>query len=239
VVLGGQHWSEIPPTQFSRLKASDRRSLMKWKPGGETDWSAYEQLSEVYAREPRKFAEMDLSPYLNRLGDSERKQVLGWRREALSDDDNDVNKRSWIDTKNNVIKSALQGMKVTTGTKASPEDIQKANAFRGAVQRRYETWMSDNPDAKEMPEGEFRKMVSQMATEVVLPGTGIGGFFQDSARGFEVPPGAEVAMDASDVPENDRRMIEDALTRRGIPVTDDAIVRYYLQGSGLRVTTDD
>ncbi|WP_272962329.1 hypothetical protein [Alcanivorax jadensis] len=237
VVLDGGNWRSIPSSQWGRLDAGDRKSIMSWKAGGSTDWASYTYLSELYAREPRTFAEMDLSPYLGNLGDSERKQVLGWRREALSDDATDVNKRAWIDTKNNIIKSALGSLKIETGQKASPDEIQKSNAFRGAVQRRYETWMGDNPDAKEMPEGEFRKMVNQMATEVSLPGTGF--FVDDTAVAYELPEGAEVAVDVDDVPRDQRVMIEDALNRRGLPVTDDLIVRYYLRGSGLRVQTDD
>lgn len=239
MVLGGQHWTEIPKSQLARLKPSDRKQIMDWKPGGDTDWQTYEQLSEIYARDPRRFAEMDLSQALPKLGDTERKQVLGWRRDALSDDRAEANKRAWIDTKNNIIKAGLQGMKVETGAKATPEDIQKSNAFRGAVQRRYETWMSDHPDAEEMPEGEFRKMVNQMATEVALPGSGFAGFFQDRVRAYEAPAGAEVVVDAEDVPADQRRLIEDSLIRRGIPVTDDLIVRYYLQGTGLQVSEDD
>lgn len=232
-VLGGTHWSELPPSMMAGLKVEDRKALMKWKTGAgqTTNWNTFSQLSETYASNPKAFLEISQSTYMNDLAEPELRTVLGWRRDVLNGVDTAA-QRAWIGTRNQVVNQALAGMGIETGSKASTNDIQRADEFRSVASRAYESWLAANPGKETMPETEFRQMINRLAVEVKLPDSGL--IFDDTARVYQLPEGQPVRIDVEDVPATDRRMIEDALIRRQLPVTDEAVVNYYMKSAGLR-----
>lgn len=231
VVLGGGHWSSIPQSVMSALDVSDRTALMRFKDtAAATDWNLFTDLSESYARDPQAFLERSPGTYLNNLAESERRTVLGWRREAQSDAA-DGSERAWITTRNSVVNETLRGLGVDISTGARTSQVAQAAEFRGAVARAHDVWQATNP-GKKMTETEFRSLVNRMAVQVRLPGTGV--FFDDSARVFQVGEGQPVRLDIDNVPVGDRRQIEEALRAYDIFPTDDLIVQTYMKQAGLK-----
>ena len=83
-------------------------------------------------------------------------------------------------------------------------------------------------------------MVERLTIEVTLPDSGFMGRDRTMPL-FEVEssPDWYFSGDIDDVPEQDRRQIEDVITSRGQVPTEDLIVRYYMTKNDLRSAPSD
>jgi hypothetical protein len=121
-----------------------------------------------------------------------------------------------IQTVNSMVNDSLLKMNVDPTPKPSSSptsDAAKAAAFRRAIQDNL-TAFETAKGHKATPE-EVQKIIDQQTRQVA----GTGGWFSPDKRRYE--------MKIQDVPEVERAKIRDALTRAGMPVTDDAIIDLF------------
>jgi hypothetical protein len=190
------------------------------------------------ANNPSQFLQEDLSKYLGKLGKAEVKQVMAWQRE-LDEAGSSASKDNWLQTKNSIVSDALTAMGIEYGKSAEETDAKKASDFRGSVENHLTLWQQNNPGKAIAPD-EFRRMVERLTIEVTLPDSGFMGRDRTMPL-FEVEssPDWYFSGDIDDVPEQDRRQIEDVITSRGQVPTEDLIVRYYMAKNDLRSAPSD
>lgn len=232
----------VPAEIWSSLSVSERSSFRAYAKKGssdvETDWNIYYDLSQMKANNPSQFLQEDLSKYLGKLGKAEVKQVMAWQRE-LDEAGSSASKDNWLQTKNSIVSDALTAMGVGYGKAASKKDSKEASRFRGAVENHLTLWQQNNPGKAIAPD-EFRRMVERLTIEVTLPDSGFMGRDRTMPL-FEVEssPDWYFSGDIDDVPEVDRRQIEEVITGRGQVPTEDLIVRYYMAKHDLRSAPSD
>lgn len=218
----------IPERNQFKKYASDQRSGIPVK----TDYNTYYELSQMRAEEPGKFRTLDLTKHFGSLGDTERKQVIGWQRDMLEGEASGKD-ATWISTKNGIVNDALNSMGIDYGKTAGSDEAQRAANFRGAIERKLALWQEENPGKQIQPE-EFRALVNRQTIDVKLPGE--GWFGTDKSMPLfeaESAPDWYFSGDVGDLPEQDRREIEAALEARNIPATDELILQMYIRANGL------
>lgn len=124
-----------------------------------------------------------------------------------------------------IVNEALLSMKLdpTPNEKTSPEKIQQINGFRRAVReavRAHETRTGKNAT-----DAEVQSIVDGMIIKGVTKKRGF--WFDDEKRVYELQPGENITLKATDVPRPERSKIEAALKANGKAVTDQAIVDLY------------
>ena len=229
----------VPAEVWSSLSVAERTRMKSYAKGeSDTDWNVYYDLSQMKANNPSQFLQEDLSKYLGKLGKAEVKQVMAWQRE-LDEAGSSASKDNWLQTKNSIVSDALTTMGIEYGKSADPDSAKKASDFRGAVENHLTLWQQNNPGKTIAPD-EFRNMVDRLTIEVTLPDSGFLGRDKTMPL-FEVesPPDWYFSGDIDDIPELDRRQIEEVITRNKQVPTEDLIVRYYMAKNDLRSAPSD
>lgn len=227
----------VPAEVWSSLSVSERSSFRAYAKKGsddvETDWNTYYELSQMKANNPSQFLQEDLSKYLGKLGKAEVKQVMSWQRE-LDEAGSSAGKDNWLQTKNSIVSDALTTMGIEYGKNAGADAAKRASDFRGSVENHLAIWQDNNPGKKIAPD-EFRSMVERLTIDVILPDSGFMGRDRTVPL-FEAETSSDwfFSGDIDDVPERDRRQIEEVITSRGQVPTEDLIVRYYMTKNDLR-----
>lgn len=233
MVMSGTPVADLPPTVTEGLNQRTLdalRGVQEAKANGhaiETNTQEWYNLVGKAIDSPNEFASMNLMEYADKLSQPHFMQLRSAQqsiRNGKSADD----KLKWIRNENQVVDDTMRSIGINPN-----KDGEAAAAFRRRMQDMMSQYQQDNGGKRPSP-SEWERMVKQQAVQAKLPGTGFWGFFQDTARAFELPEGTPANVDIDQVPSQDRRLIEDALRRRGLPVTDEAVVSYYLRGSNLR-----
>lgn len=233
MVMSGTPVADLPPTVTEGLNQRTLdalRGVQEAKANGhaiETNTQEWYNLVGKAIDSPNEFASMNLMEYADKLSQPHFMQLRSAQQSIRNGNAVD-DKLRWIKNEGQVIDGVMASIGIDP--KKNPE---AARAFYGRMQDMMTQYQADNGGKRPSPT-EWERMVKQQAVQAKLPGTGVFGFFQDTARAFELPEGTAVYVDIDQVPSRDRRNIEDALRRRGLPVTDEAIVGYYLRGSNLR-----
>lgn len=75
-------WDSMSPDQRLQLRGVIERNGKPQERA--TDYDTYTRLSDLYSRDPAAFAKLDPMSFRNGLSNSDYEQVMGWRRDALS-----------------------------------------------------------------------------------------------------------------------------------------------------------
>ncbi|ENO16935.2 hypothetical protein J057_01650 [Marinobacter nanhaiticus D15-8W] len=228
----------VPAEIWGSLSVTERNRFQKYAEDistgrpVKTDWNVFYDLSQMRAENPGEFRNTDLSPYFRKLGDAERKQVIGWQSSLLEGERN-AGEEAWVQTKTSIVNEALTSMGVDYGKTAGQDEAKRAASFRGAVENQLSIWQSENPGRK-IPPDEFRRIVDRQTISVTLPDRGIFG------RDIEAPlfeaesaPDWYFSGDADDLPEQDRFEIESALEAQGLTPTPELILEIYIKANDL------
>lgn len=144
-------WDRMSPDQRLQLRGVIERNAQPKE--RTTDYGAYTRLSDLYARDPAAFARLDPLSFRNSLSNGDYEQVMGWRRDALSNGSKGGRGEGQVTFSRirGVVQNAVQGAGLTyTGLKA------KDAAGKAAVDRRVyqlekaissdvEIWQRANP----------------------------------------------------------------------------------------------
>lgn len=233
MVMSGTPVADLPPTVTEGLNQRTLdalRGVQEARANGhaiETNTEVWYGLVGKAIDSQAEFASMNLMEYSDKLSQPHFMQLRSAQQSIRNGNAVD-DKLRWIKNEGQVIDGVMESIGIDP--KKNPED---ARAFYGRMQDMMTLYQQDNGGKRPSPT-EWERMVKQQAVQAKLPGTGFWGYFQDTARAFELPEGTPANVDIDQVPSQDRLQIEDALRRRGLPVTDEAIVGYYLRGSNLR-----
>lgn len=124
-----------------------------------------------------------------------------------------------------IIDEALLGMKLdpTPNERTPKEKIEQINGFRRSVReavRAHETRTGKNAT-----DAEVQSIVDGLIIEGVTKKRGF--WFDESKRVYQIQPGENIIIKATDVPRSEKTKIEAALRANGKAVTDEAIVDLY------------
>lgn len=150
--------SAIPAWVWSGMSASARLNVggvidQNARPASrETNFEAYTELSDLYAKDPQKFAELAPSSYRNALSDSDYEKVIGWRRDVQTTGGS-ANAPGQVTHARirSVTKPVREARGLTkTGIRAREKEKRAAMAkreylFEQAVARDVENWQRANP----------------------------------------------------------------------------------------------
>lgn len=194
-----------------------------------TDSNTYYELVDMSGTDPAKFSDLDLLAYRGKLSQSDFQSLAIAQRSMRSKGESgEYGLLKGLRNRNQVTDDVMRSIGITQ--KEKPE---QAALFRERANELLQRYQLENDGQLPTP-SEWQKTVRQLAVEVEVEKPWyVGG--NDELRAFQVPPGTEVVMDVDQVPERDRALITESLERKGMTVTDDLIVRYYMKGAGLRI----
>lgn len=193
-----------------------------------TDTNAYYELVNLAGSDQSAFADVNLLQYRDRLSQGDFQQLAAAQKTARGGKDTgEYGSLKGLRNMNQTVDDVARSVGLTQ--KDNPEEMAQ---FRDRMTQMLVEYQQNNGGKKPTPT-EWQQMVKQEAVQVTLPTPWYQ--FDKERRGFQVAPGTEVEIDIDSVPEQDKLLIIDALERRNIPVTDEAIVNTYMKGSNLKV----
>lgn len=151
--------SQIPQSVWDSMAPNDRlqlRGVIERNATGKertTDYGAYTNLSDLYARDPAAFARLDPMSFRNSLSNSDYEQVMGWRRDALANASKGGRGEGQVTFSRirGVVQNAVQGAGLTyAGLKTKDKDGRAAVDRRvyqleQSISRDVELWQRANP----------------------------------------------------------------------------------------------
>jgi len=221
---GSKSIDSIPPSVLSRLSLPQKQALERRAQqlnSGlpiKTDLGAYYNL-ELMASNPKtrdKFLRLNLNTMRDKLGDSDFKKFVKMQADVASGKSTANKLLDGLQSKNSIIGDTLKIIGVESGSKADPDDIKKAQLFRKRVDD--EVILRQEQTGKKVNNEDLRKITESLATEFVV-GSKYFGLVDKRKRSFEI--------DTSDIPSELYDSYRDALSERGLPATDDNIMKLY------------
>ncbi len=236
--------SQIPPAVLSGMTNQQRATFMglaerNQKSGTsreDTDWSAYSQFSDEYARNPAAFARRSPAELRAKLGDTEFKQVMGWRQDAVSgkakgqeSEQQVAHSRVESVTKDLLLQAGVVRPPDPPGARARDPEADKAyyariGKFQRAVSADISAWNAANP-SKKIDDDKILELADRQLIKV-WDRDARGG---KVARGFqfEAPTSASVRS----IPTADVERIRRAYVNRwGRKPSDQEVYEVYRYG---------
>lgn len=187
-----------------------------------TDWSKYYELKTLAASDKNSFIKENLMEYRHILADAEFKDLTNLQGQMSKNDPNaDVHLNGYR-TSTQIVSDTLMSAGVNTRSK-NTKDMQKVATFRRMVDENVQI-LQEQTGKKAKPE-DVQKIADNLLINTIVKG---GGWFGMDAKKkiFEIQ--------YKDVPQQDRADITRELRKRNRPVTEQAILQYYLKAAELR-----
>lgn len=246
-------WTQLSPEVASSLR-SYAASLAK-KQDVVTDQNAWHYLwsmaTSSVPEERARFSSANLGAFMHLLSPSDFQEVVrmqGSARTSLSAADSA--RLSNAAQQNQIINDALLGMGLDPtpaqpGTKSfDPDMARRTGEFRRAVREAIQRWEAPILNSKgevvraarSATDDEVQSIVDHLRVQVAVQRpSGLGAWFGASTPvySFELPGSVNV-MDVNAIPMSERLKIEDAMRRKGITPTPEAILLTF---NGLMAIT--
>lgn len=221
-----EDWARFSLTERSALKSYAEKRRQGTEP--ETSWVDYYDLRTMATAAPlrEKFMQVNMMSYRNKLADAEFKELVKLQSDMR---EGRVNEKvlDGYRTDSMIVNDALAAAGYDPTPKQGSKHAEKVAQFRATVDRQLK--LLQDRTGKKASNEEVQSVVDNLLVEVV---TKPGFIFDTKKRVFELDPGDKPKISADDVPRSERRQIEAALKGRGLPVTEDAILKLYLQHLG-------
>jgi len=220
-----QVWSQLPPGEKSSLKTYLNGILQ----GKEvvTNMTHYQDLKLMSASPATRDAFLQVSlvkDYQNSIGRTELKELIDLQTKIKSGDEKTIQELDGIQSKNDIVGDTLGAIGIPTNSKEQKDRGREAR-FRHMVDQ--EIMKRQSATGKKVTNKDVKEIADSLAVDVKV---------QENLWGFKsldylYPDGKKKSfeIEVSDVPDGDRALIEKALKAGGAPVTDDAIIHYYLR----------
>lgn len=218
----GQDLNAVPTTVLAGMDGKDRIALEKESQAHatgkdvDTDWTTYYGLRAQASQAPNDFAGNDLRLYYSKLGPDQRKELIDIQDQIKKGGQNDV---QGLEAQLNQAHEVL---------KWGSSDADKKGAFDSAVTRA----LANEQDAqgKKLNYDQRQAVIDRMAIQGNYPG---GPWFR-TAHFSEVAGTTQEANFKPTIPDDEKTKITQALQRRNMPVSDDAVMRLYKIKHGLQ-----
>lgn len=223
-------WQQIPMADWSRFSLSERSSLKtysKAKKEGtqpETNWNEYYNLKTM-ASSPSlrsKFMKENLMTYRSEMANTEFKELIDLQTGLRNGDDKTLKLLDGYRTDNQIVNDALESAGFDTGSKASQKERERVNKFRRLVDEQVIELQKST--GKKATNEDIQMVVDNLMVQGV---TKKGIFWDTKKRVFETDDGEQIEIEIKDIPKSERVKIQEALMRRGMPVTDQNIINLY------------
>lgn len=229
----------IPDKERALLSPSEKASLMayaKHKREGtepEANGERYYDLKTLAATPAArsKFLQMNLREHIGDLTKSEMHEMISIQTSLREKDGKADAILDGYRSDQQIVKDGLLAAGISATPKKGTADAEKVAAFHAKVDQQLAVWQKQN--GKKAPNEVVQSIVDNLLIKGV---TEKGTFWDTKKRAFELAPGENLDISATDVPRSERSKIEQALKKRGIPVSDERIKELYsrkLQGTVL------
>lgn len=218
----GQNLSSVPTTTLAAMDGKDRIALEKEAQAHatgkdvDTDWTTYYGLRAQASQNPQAFSGNDLRQYYPKLGPDQRKELIDIQDQVKKGGQNDVQS---LDQQ---LAQTHEVLKWGSG------DADKKGAFDSAVTRALAT--EQNSLGKKLSYDQRQAVIDRMAISGNYPG---GPWFR-TAHFSEVAGTTQEGNFHPTIPDDEKTKITQALQRRNMPVTDDAVMKLYKIKHGLQ-----
>lgn len=221
---------KIPPNVWNQFTVAEKSSLKayaKAKKSGsdiETSWDDYYNLKTSAANPALRddFLKTNLMTYRDKLGNSEFKELIDMQTSMRQGKSGDNNLDGFMSDQQ-IINASLGDAGINYDAKPGTAESIKVNNFRRQVQIKmvaYERQTGKKADST---------VVKQITDDLMIEGiTSKGWIWDTTKRKFELEPGEKLDFRLKDIPAGERAKIEEALTKRNIPVTDDKVLQLFI-----------
>lgn len=195
-----------------------------------TDWGKYYELKSLASAEltRQQFLQTNLIELRPVMADAELKELIGLQTELRRGDTKTID---GYRTDSQIVNDALNEAGIDPSPKPGSTHAEKVNLFRRQVDERLAQIARQT--GKKPSNADVQSVVDDLMVKGVVKGSGLylPGYqttiFQKNRRAFELEPGQSLEVRAEDIPRSERGKIEEALRRRGLPVSEDRITELY------------
>jgi hypothetical protein len=224
---------KIPPSDWQRFTLSERsalKSYAKQKREGiqpDTDWGEYYNLKTMASSTETKdkFLQMNLMALRPKFADTEFKELVGVQAALRKGDEKADKELDDFRTKHDIVAQSLR----SHGFDPTPKDSNAKGAktvadFYNSVAK--EERQIFEATGKKATNEDIQKITDRLMTKTI---TDRGILWNTTKPLFQVQPGEKIEVNPKDIPRTDRAQIEEALKKRGIPVTEDRVKSLFQQ----------
>lgn len=223
--MDGRERDRLQETRRLRVEHMNKSAAEK---AVKTDPKVLAALLDLQAENPQEFARtFRAEAYAYSLSGSDLEQMAKARQALL----NPKPERDVV-ALNSKITARLESLEINTGA----QHQEKRGAFRMAAQKAIETAIERN-GGKPLT----NKQEDEELDRLLIPGTVVNTWWNDSRRVFEVPetdlarfktksPSDEARVASLRIPAAERAAIAATLRRKGVAVTDESIVMLFNAG---------
>jgi hypothetical protein len=223
-INGGGKYADLPLKIRNGLKPSELNSLRSYAEqiagGGprRTQPDALIELSRLSTDDPQKFGELNMLEYRDRLSDSDFEEHVDLQRKIRTGTLD--GKASGFMSINQVRDERIRDIfgSATPGAKENPETSAARRKFVTQYEGRLKGFK--NETGKPATADDARKILDEMTADVAINRT----LWFDTQK-----PAYEMTVD--DIPDADGKEIVTELTKRGKPVTPEAVLDLYIRAN--------
>lgn len=257
-ILNGGSLDDLPEEKVMKLSYKQLKEFQKYerdmKSGKtvETDLKVYHELERLASEKPNAFKQLPLTQYLTKLGESDFKKFSKMQAGLRGGSEDAMNDLKDIRSRKDVVNQHLREMGVEYGSKASEEDLKKANKFRDRVLNVVSEKQAEL--GRRLNSIEMNDVVEDLRTELVIDR---GIFSSGNVLSYEIGPenlddiewddlddterekvvfSLQRNIKYDDLPQEEVGKITDAIIRSGQQPSKDKIVQIYLKGISRKAT---
>ncbi len=219
-------WTKIPASVWTDLPGSTRSAIKSYaedKARGiptKTNLKDFYGLTTMVGNKPDDFMKLDIYEYRNKLSESDFKQMAELQMRMRTGDTKAAEKAiNGFRTNGEIWNGVL------TSTKLD-KDSQEANELHKEMDRRIDQFQQDT--GKEATNEQKQAIADNLVGNVVLEPGGWGNILPGGKPFYDVTK-KSYQIQIGDVPAGQRKTIEAKLKEKGLPVTPDSVVDFWLQ----------
>lgn len=223
------------PVTFARMSPEEKRAAVSWlehmRKGTqpETSWGDYYDLKTI-ASSPatrEQFLQMNLMEYRPHMADTEFKDIVNLQADLRKGNANADKILDGFRSDQSIVNDALASANIDPTPKKGSKDADKVALFRKMV----------DDEVKKHQDATGKKATNDIIQGIVdnLMVKGItekGIFWDTEKRRFELESGEQFEIAAKDIPPAEQAKIKDALQRRNIPFSEQAMIDLYKRKIG-------
>lgn len=226
---------KIPPAIWGQFTVSEKASLRAYaknKREGvqpETNWDEYYNLKTQAATPALRseFMQANLMTYRSKMADPEFKELVNLQTQLRTGDTAADKILDGYRSDQEIVNTALNEAGINPSPKDGTNDAKKVALFRRQVDQ--EVIARQTQTGKKVNSQEMQQIVDNLMVKGI---TKKGWIFDTRKAKFELEPGEKLEFTIKDVPATERAKIEQALTARKIPVTEEKIIELYTRAKG-------
>lgn len=235
-------WTAIPPAEWAQYTVGERASIQAYlenRASGtpvKTDPSVYASLVMMAgADDPQArkvFSDLNPITLVDKLSPSDFQEIVRLQQ-SVKKGDREAQDKLLVNAaaQTAMVNEALVAMGFPTNPvepgKKDHDELQyrRINAFRRSV--REAVTRLEQQKGKPASDSEVQSIVDQLRTRTGRRVLSTGRLWNSYGDAYAFEEAQAQADDVADIPAGERRRIEEALRAEGIPVSGDAVLRYF------------